>query len=78
MKPLIGNRTEIQQPIQMHFNELIAGFRRCGGQALWRRSCCDERSDAQYRRRAGEIPGTGDVSAEHTYGAPTFDVKIGR
>src|SRR3546814_7425882 len=23
MKPLIGNRTEIQQPIQMRFNELI-------------------------------------------------------
>jgi cobalt-zinc-cadmium resistance protein CzcA len=27
MKPLIGNRTEIQQPIQMRFNELIAGVR---------------------------------------------------
>src|SRR3546814_20377853 len=27
MKTLIGNRTEIQQPIQMRFNELIAGVR---------------------------------------------------
>src|SRR3546814_18113381 len=27
MKPLIGNRTEIQQPIQMRFNEMIAGVR---------------------------------------------------
>ncbi len=27
MKLLIGNRTEIQQPIQMRFNELIAGVR---------------------------------------------------
>jgi Cu/Ag efflux pump CusA len=30
MKPLIGNRTEIQQPIQMRFNELIAGVRSDG------------------------------------------------
>ena len=79
MKPLIGNRTEIQQPIQMRFNELIAGVRadvavKLHGDDL------DQMSE-QANRIAGilrAIPGAGDVSTEQTSGAPTFDVKINR
>jgi len=79
MKPLIGNRTEIQQPIQMRFNELIAGVRADVAVKLYGDDL--EAMSAQANRIAGvlrSIPGAGDVSAEQTSGAPTFDVKIDR
>ncbi|MEO7467034.1 MAG: CusA/CzcA family heavy metal efflux RND transporter, partial [Sphingobium limneticum] len=79
MKPLIGNRTEIQQPIQMRFNELIAGVRadvaiKLYGDDLDQMSQQAQRIAAVVRK----IPGAGDVSAEQTSGAPTFDVQIDR
>ena len=79
MAPLIGNRTEIQQPIQMRFNELIAGVRadvaiKLYGDDLDAMSLQAQRIAAIVR----DIPGAGDVSAEQTSGAPTFDVKIDR
>jgi cobalt-zinc-cadmium resistance protein CzcA len=79
MKPLIGNRTEIQQPIQMRFNELIAGVRADVAIKLYGDDL-DAMSE-QARRIAAvmrTIPGAGDVSAEQTSGAPTFDVQIDR
>ncbi len=79
MKPLIGNRTEIQQPIQMRFNELIAGVRSDVAIKLYGDDL--EQMTQQARRIAaavGSIPGAADVSAEQTDGAPTFDVKIDR
>ena len=79
MKPLIGNRTEIQQPIQMRFNELIAGVRADVAVKLYGDDL--DVMSAQARKIAGilrKIPGAGDVSAEQTDGAPTFDVKIDR
>ncbi|WP_443478609.1 efflux RND transporter permease subunit [Novosphingobium aerophilum] len=79
MKPLIGNRAVIQQPIQMRFNELIAGVRadvavKLYGDDLEQMSRQAGRIAAVLRR----IPGAGDVSAEQTSGAPTFDVRIDR
>ncbi len=79
MKPLIGNRTEIQQPIQMRFNELIAGVRadvavKLHGDDLEQMSQQAQRIAAVLRG----ISGAGDVSVEQTSGAPTFDVKIDR
>jgi cobalt-zinc-cadmium resistance protein CzcA len=79
MKPLIGNRTEIQQPIQMRFNELIAGVRSDVAIKLYGDDL--DQMTAQAKRIAAAvrtIPGAGDVSAEQTDGAPTFDVKIDR
>ena len=79
MKPMIGNRTEIQQPIQMRFNELIAGVRSDVAVKLYGDDI--EVMSEQARRIAGvlrKIDGAGDVSAEQTDGAPTFDVKIDR
>jgi cobalt-zinc-cadmium resistance protein CzcA len=79
MRPLIGNRTEIQQPIQMRFNELIAGVRADVAVKLYGDDL--EQMTQQAQRIAGVlrgIPGAGDVSAEQTSGAPTFDVKIDR
>jgi cobalt-zinc-cadmium resistance protein CzcA len=79
MKPLIGNRTEIQQPIQMRFNELIAGVRSDVAIKLYGDDL--DQMTEQARRIATAvraIPGAADVSAEQTDGAPTFDVKIDR
>ena len=79
MRPLIGNRTEIQQPIQMRFNELIAGVRSDVAVKLYGDDL--EAMSAQARRIAAvlrTIPGAADVSAEQTSGAPTFDVRIDR
>ena len=79
MKPLIGNRTEIQQPIQMRFNELIAGVRSDVAIKLYGDDL--DQMTEQARRIAATIrtiPGAADVSAEQTDGAPTFDVKIDR
>ncbi|KQN94342.1 cation transporter [Sphingomonas sp. Leaf231] len=79
MKPLIGNRTEIQQPIQMRFNELIAGVRADVAVKLYGDDL--DAMSIQAKRIAGvlrSIPGAGDVNAEQTSGAPTFDVKIDR
>ena len=79
MKLLIGNRTEIQQPIQMRFNELIAGVRADVAIKLYGDDL--EAMSAQAQRIAAAvrtIPGAGDVSAEQTSGAPTFDVQVDR
>jgi len=79
MKPLIGNRTEIQMPIQMRFNELIAGVRSDVAVKLYGDDL--EQMSTQARRIATVlrgISGAADVSAEQTGGAPTFDVKIDR
>jgi cobalt-zinc-cadmium resistance protein CzcA len=71
MKPLIGNRTEIQQPIQMRFNELIAGVRADVAVKLYGDDL--DQMTVQAQRIAGilrKIPGAGDVSAEQTAGRP--------
>ncbi|WP_188064306.1 efflux RND transporter permease subunit [Sphingobium sp. KCTC 72723] len=79
MKPLIGNRTEIQQPIQMRFNELIAGVRSDVAVKLYGDDL-DAMSEAAGRIATAlrTIPGAADVQAEQTSGAPTFDIKIDR
>ena len=79
MKSTIGNRTEIQQPIQMRFNELIAGVRADVAVKLYGDDL--DAMGAQARKIAGvirTIPGAADVSVEQTDGAPTFDVQIDR
>ncbi|KQN82883.1 cation transporter [Sphingomonas sp. Leaf67] len=79
MKPLIGNRTEIQQPIQMRFNELIAGVRSDVAIKLYGDDLDAMSEQARHIASAVRtIPGAADVSAEQTSGAPTFDVQIDR
>lgn len=78
-KNLIGNRWEIQQPIQMRFNELIAGVRSDVAVKVYGDDL-DAMSEAA-RRIAGAlrtIPGATDVQAEQTSGAPTFDIRVDR
>lgn len=79
MKPLIGNRTEIQQPIQMRFNELIAGVRSDVAVKLYGDDL-DAMSETAKQIAAAlrTIPGAADVQAEQTSGAPTFDIEVDR
>ena len=79
MKPLIGNRTEIQQPIQMRFNELIAGVRSDVAVKLFGDDL-EAMSEQATRiaRTLRAIPGAADVQAEQTNGAPTFDIRVDR
>jgi cobalt-zinc-cadmium resistance protein CzcA len=79
MKPLIGNRTEIQQPIQMRFNELIAGVRSDVAVKLYGDDL-DSMSETAGRIAAAlrTVPGAADVQTEQTSGAPTFDIQIDR
>jgi cobalt-zinc-cadmium resistance protein CzcA len=63
----------------MRFNELIAGVRADVAVKLYGDDL--DQMSGEARRIAGvlrSIPGAGDVSAEQTDGAPTFDVKIDR
>ena len=79
MTPLIGNRSEMQQPIQMRFNELIAGVR--ADVAIKLHGDDLDRMAAEARRIAAivrTIPGAGDVGVEQTAGTPTFDIRIDR
>lgn len=78
-RPLIGNRWEIQQPIQMRFNELIAGVRSDVAIKLYGEDL--EAMNATAIRIASilkAVPGGADVQAEQTLGAPTFDIRVDR
>ena len=79
MRPLIGNRTEIQMPIQMRFNELIAGVRSDVAVKLYGDDL-DAMTEQAARIAAAlrTIPGAADVQAEQTSGAPTFDIQVDR
>ncbi|MCB8828752.1 efflux RND transporter permease subunit, partial [Escherichia coli] len=69
----------MNQPIQMRFNELIAGVRSDVAIKLYGDDL-DAMSEQAKRIAAAmrTIPGAADVSAEQTSGAPTFDVQIDR
>jgi heavy metal efflux system protein len=79
LNQLIGNNYEFTQPIQMRFNELIAGVRgdvaiKVYGDDL------DELSEAAGRIAAivQSIPGAADVKVEQTGGFPTLDIAFDR
>ncbi|ARS26680.1 efflux RND transporter permease subunit [Sphingomonas sp. KC8] len=79
LKPLVGNAFEVSQPIQMRFNELIAGVRgdiaiKLYGDDLERMGQAAE--DVARVLRA--IPGAADVKVEQTTGFPTLDVQFDR
>jgi cobalt-zinc-cadmium resistance protein CzcA len=76
---LIGNNYEFSQPIQMRFNELIAGVRgdvaiKLYGDNLETMSLAAGRIAAVLQ----SIPGAADVKVEQTGGFPTLDVAFDR
>ncbi len=79
MEGLVGNAFEITQPIQMRFNELIAGVRgdiavKVYGDDLEQLG----RTAAQIAAAMGKVEGTADLRVEQTAGFPTLDVQFNR
>jgi cobalt-zinc-cadmium resistance protein CzcA len=79
LEGLTGNVFEFTQPIQMRFNELIAGVR--GDVAI---KIYGDDLDA-LAQTAGQVasvlqtvPGAADVKAEQTTGFPTLDITVDR
>ena len=75
----IGNAFEVSQPIQLRFNELIAGVRgdvaiKMYGDDLDKMGVAAQ----QIVRALQSVPGAADVKAEQTSGSPTLDVKFDR
>lgn len=77
--PLLGNGVEVTQPIQMRFNELIAGVRsdvaiKIYGDDLGALGATARDIAAVLRT----VPGASGVRVEQTAGAPTLDVVFDR
>jgi heavy metal efflux system protein len=76
---LVGQNYELSQPIQLRFNELIAGVR--GDVAIKIYGDDLDALNAAAQRMVGilqETRGAADVRADQTGGAPTLDVKFDR
>jgi cobalt-zinc-cadmium resistance protein CzcA len=76
---LIGNGYELSQPIQLRFNELIAGVRgdvaiKLYGDDLDKLSA----SGAKIAAALQTTTGAADVRVEQTSGAPTLDIQFDR
>ena len=75
----VGSTFEFTQPIQMRFNELIAGAR--GDVAIQLYGDDLDQMSGAAERIAGvlrSIPGAADVKAEQTSGSPVLDVRFDR
>ena len=79
LQRVVGNAYEFSQPIQMRFNELIAGVRGDVAIKLYGDDL-DEMSAAAGRIAAvlQSIRGAADVKVEQTGGFPTLDVAFDR
>ena len=79
LKPLVGSAFEISQPIELRFNELIAGVRgdiaiKLYGDDLEAMSA----AGAQVAAVLNTVPGAADVKVEQTEGFPQLDVTFDR
>jgi cobalt-zinc-cadmium resistance protein CzcA len=75
----LGNAFEVSQPIQLRFNELIAGVRgdvaiKLYGDDLDKMSAAAGRIVSVLQ----SVPGSADVKAEQTSGSPTLEVRFDR
>ena len=76
---LIGNSYEFTQPIQMRFNELIAGVRSDIAISVYGDDLGAMLASAQrIANLVGSIAGAGDIRVEQTEGFPTLDVALDR
>jgi cobalt-zinc-cadmium resistance protein CzcA len=79
LKPMVGSAFEISQPIELRFNELIAGVRgdiaiKLYGDDLDAMSA----TGAKVAAVLNTVPGAADVKVEQTEGFPQLDVKFDR
>ena len=76
---LLGNLYEVSQPIQLRFNELIAGVRGDVAIKLYGDDLDKMTQSANEMVRVLQgIPGAASVKADQVGGAPTLDVKLDR
>ena len=79
MADLTGNAYELTQPIQMRFNELIAGARGDVAVKVFGDDLEElERVARQIARVIGAVEGGEDLRVEQTGGFPTLDVQFNR
>jgi cobalt-zinc-cadmium resistance protein CzcA len=76
---LPGNNYEFIQPIQMRFNELIAGVRSDVAVKVYGDDITVlEEVAGSIEAVLGRVPGASDVTLEHTTGLPVLSVNIDR
>jgi cobalt-zinc-cadmium resistance protein CzcA len=79
LQGLLGNSFEFTQPIEMRFNELVAGVRSDIAVSVYGDDLSAMLATAQRLGQVvGRIPGASDVKVEQTSGFPTLDVKFDR
>ena len=79
LETLTGNAFELTQPIQMRFNELIAGARGDVAIKLFGDDMEQlERLAARVASVISDIEGTADLRVEQTAGFPTLEVQFNR
>ena len=79
MATLTGNAVEISQPIEMRFNELIAGVRGDVAIKLFGDNLEQlEATAAEVSAAISKVDGTADLKAEQTGGFPTLEVQFNR
>jgi cobalt-zinc-cadmium resistance protein CzcA len=79
LKTLPGNNYEFTQPIQMRFNELLAGVRSDVAVKVYGDNFTEmQRTAAGIARTLQGIPGAADVKIEQTTGVPVLQVRMNR
>jgi heavy metal efflux system protein len=79
LKAIPGNNYEFTQPIQMRFNELIAGVRGDVAVKIYGDDFSKMQTTAQQVLGILQpIPGTADVKVEQTQGLPMMTIEIDR
>ncbi len=79
LKGLLGQNYQYTQPIQMRFNELVAGVRSDVAVSVFGDNLDSMLSTAQQISRVlKSIPGTSDLRVEQTQGFPTLNVTLDR
>jgi len=76
---IVGNAYDVNQPIEMRFNELIGGVRSDVAVKVYGDNLSQLNSAAQkVGRILRSVPGSADVRVAQTRGFPTFDIRFDR
>lgn len=79
LEDLVGNRYEFSQPIELRFNELIAGVRGDVAVKLYGNDLAALSDSAdEVARLIRAIDGAGDVNVQQVTGFPTLDIVFDR
>ncbi|HET7678921.1 MAG TPA: CusA/CzcA family heavy metal efflux RND transporter [Xanthobacteraceae bacterium] len=79
LEPLLGRGGGLTQPIEMRFNELVAGVRADVGIKIYGDDLVQlSATAARIAQVVGRIKGTADINVEQTGGFPTLDVQFNR